>query len=549
MRSKREPRLRRAGLKNGLLVASLLCAMQSASLPVAANDLAWQTYNDAGDSFVKQQKYTEAEEILGLAIGAARELNSSEKLRASLALMIQVYDGLKQAEKADAIRKELQALGGPLPTTAASSDPKNSVSRESFATPAEASTAPVAESSSLENPPAEAGLSPVARATSDSAKEPTVPANAGSTDGGMQEIKKSDTDVDKLIQQLTTERESLRHSEGASSVPNSGMNDSGFTTKASGPRPDQIASTLPPVAASGTTATANEVKQLTGPFDFAISICFAPNPNYAASGGGDQIARYWDVASGKEIAQCAGHKGNVNSVSSSKDGLRIVTGGDDQTVRIFAAGSGQQEKLMEGHKNTVLCATFSQDMRRVASGSFDGAIIVWDAETGSRVGTLEGHTRPVRSVMFSPAGDKLVSASDDHTLIIWDMNTMKPLNVLKGHTDYVLSLDISEDGSRILSGGRDLKVRVWDLNSGSELQVMEGHKNWVQRVRFMKGGNQAMTGSLDKTVRIWDVSSGALQSTFDGFEWGLWAEDFAPDTKQVLTGSNDKTIRVWSLPN
>jgi WD40 repeat protein len=633
---------RRSRLRETIIVASLLVAMQSGLEPAAANELAWETFNDAGDSFVKQQKFAEAEEILGMAINAAREMKSNDRLKTSLNLMAQVYDGLKQPEKAAAVRQELTALGGIAAPAAASardsSAGESSASAASASAPASAATsvaakpgetaraakrdddedededdddrekdgrsAPTskksgssdafADASQAGNPaattdgaapasygsyedgvnkfsekgqggssdassadadvssakPAGSGLPSSATESSDADSQSDAPMKNGKPEN-LQEIK-GETEVDKLIRQLTNERAGLHNSDsnsgGSSATAQRNSTSSASSTSGSkSPDGEQIASSLPPVAASGTIVNATEVRQLHGPFDFATSICMTPDASFAVTGGGDQLARYWDIAGGKELAQCAGHKGNVNAVSLSRDGLRILTGGDDATVRLFST-TGVQEKVFSGHKNNVLCVAFSPDMKRAASGSFDAAIIIWDLESGAQIGTLSGHSGPVRSVIFSPSGDKIISASDDHSVMIWDAAGMKPINKLKGHSDYVLTLDVSDDGQRILSGGRDLNVRLWDMD-GNQIHVLQGHKNWVQRVRFMKGGNQAMTGSLDKTVRIWDLSSGALQTTAEGFEWGLWAEDFAPDRMQVLTGSNDKTIRVWSLPN
>ncbi len=299
--------------------------------------------------------------------------------------------------------------------------------------------------------------------------------------------------------------------------------------------------------AAGSTGHAQELRALQGHIDWIKALCFAPDSNFAASGGSDHVIRYWDVNQGKLLAEMPGHRDDVNGLAFSKDGTKLLSASDDKTVRMFDVASQKEEKVLTGHKNLVTCVACSPDLKQAASGGYDNAVILWDLQSGAALVTLAGHTATIRSVIFTPDGSRVISSSDDRNIIVWDAKSFKQLYKLQGHESHVLSLDISEDGKRLISGGRDLTARIWDLDSLKQVQVLDGHKDWVLRVKFMKGGSQAVTGSLDKTVRIWDLSIGSLKSAIDGFNLGIWSEDFAADKGLVLTGSNDKTVRVWAL--
>ncbi|MBX9668473.1 MAG: hypothetical protein K2X93_12685 [Candidatus Obscuribacterales bacterium] len=311
------------------------------------------------------------------------------------------------------------------------------------------------------------------------------------------------------------------------------------------PSRDSALSTVSGVA--GSTGHAQELRALQGHIDWIKALCFAPDSNFAASGGSDHVIRYWDVNQGKLLAEMPGHRDDVNGLAFSKDGTKLLSASDDKTVRMFDVASQKEEKVLTGHKNLVTCVACSPDLKQAASGGYDNAVILWDLQSGAALATLAGHTATVRSVIFTPDGSRVISSSDDRTIIVWDAKSFKQLYRLQGHESHVLSLDISEDGKRLISGGRDLTARIWDLDSLKQVQVLDGHRDWVLRVKFMKGGSQAVTGSLDKTVRIWDLSIGSLKSAIDGFNLGIWSEDFAADKGLVLTGSNDKTVRVWAL--
>jgi WD40 repeat protein len=56
-------------------------------------------------------------------------------------------------------------------------------------------------------------------------------------------------------------------------------------------------------------------------------------PNELAAGGSDNLIRLWDLSTGQEVGQLAGHQGSVMSLDSN--GQILVSGSYDTVVRIW----------------------------------------------------------------------------------------------------------------------------------------------------------------------------------------------------------------------
>ena len=65
------------------------------------------------------------------------------------------------------------------------------------------------------------------------------------------------------------------------------------------------------------------------------AVAFSPDGKTLATAGGDRTLKLWDLATGKEIANLAGHEGFIASLAFSPDGKTIATAGQDHLVGLF----------------------------------------------------------------------------------------------------------------------------------------------------------------------------------------------------------------------
>ena len=137
---------------------------------------------------------------------------------------------------------------------------------------------------------------------------------------------------------------------------------------------------------------------LGGNKDAVYSAGFSPDGKRIVTvSAGDNTARIWDAATGKEIMVLRGHEGPVTSAAFSPDGLRIVTASMDKTARIWDAATGKELTVLRGHEGRVTSATFSPDGLRIVTASMDKTARIWDAPTGKELTVLRGLSIGVRS--------------------------------------------------------------------------------------------------------------------------------------------------------
>ena len=144
-------------------------------------------------------------------------------------------------------------------------------------------------------------------------------------------------------------------------------------------------------------ATGTLLHTLTSQTGEILSVRFSPDGQTLASGDGfsdwtelgitEHTIRLWDVASGEPRKTITGHVGTVASLCWSPDGQTLASGGGysggeppspDYTVRVWDVTTGELRRTLIGHTGEILSVRFSADGQTLASGSADGTILLWD---------------------------------------------------------------------------------------------------------------------------------------------------------------------------
>jgi WD40 repeat protein/serine/threonine protein kinase/tetratricopeptide (TPR) repeat protein len=225
-----------------------------------------------------------------------------------------------------------------------------------------------------------------------------------------------------------------------------------------------------------------------------------------------------DPLTGNPSVQTAAQKAQFSHAVFSPDGKQIITGGYDNMARLWDVETGKQIGTPLMHEGTVRQVAFSPDGKLLLTGSWDKTAHLWDAETGKPIGQPLQHQGTINVAVFSPNGQLLLTAGDK-IVRIWDVATGQPVGRALQHPETVNDAAFSPNGRMVATACEDRSARLWDTRTGQPLGLALLHKGPVKSVAFTPDGTRLVTGGNDRTARVWEVPAPLTEDTNRLMRW------------------------------
>jgi WD40 repeat protein len=212
----------------------------------------------------------------------------------------------------------------------------------------------------------------------------------------------------------------------------------------------------------------------------AQPVAVTPDGTRAICASWEDTLVVWDLASGRQLHNLAGHEGEVLALAVTPDSQRLLSASADRRVRTWDLDAGRELQVLAGHADAVTgLAVVGRE--RAVSASRDGVVKIWQLKRGSATTSRQGHRSTVRAVALDRGLGVAVSGSDDGTAKAWDVRRGSQLCEFSGgvitfeQMDLVVSqVLVSPDGRRVASASNHGIVKVWDVQRDKEIYVLSG---------------------------------------------------------------------------
>ncbi len=273
-------------------------------------------------------------------------------------------------------------------------------------------------------------------------------------------------------------------------------------------------------------------------FSWINTIEYSPDGNrlMAADAGGN--IGVWDINTGALIHRYLPvGKGGTPTARFSPDGKRmVVSGGYDNVARIWDLASGAILLTLSGHAGAVQDAVYSPDGDVVVTAAEDGAVRFWNPVTGKGFRTITAHPGGAVTVAFSRDGGHLITGGADGIAKVWDVTSGDLLMTLKGHEAKLSTVSFTTGGTHAITASWDHTAKIWDLTTGAIVRTLEGHEKEVRAAYISPDGRRAVTASVDRTAKLWELDLIPGETDRSDFTWSIVAPRIAVAPSSVDMG-------------
>ena len=192
----------------------------------------------------------------------------------------------------------------------------------------------------------------------------------------------------------------------------------------------------------------------------AVLVAWAPNEQYIAAGGSDDIVRVYRYPEWEVVTTYQEHTDFIKALAWSPDGKYLASGSSDTQVRVWEPLSGQTQLIYKEHSSDIASISWSPDSSMVVSSAHDQTAKVWDLTTGHTHYTYNAAGgAPIGEASWSHKGHLIAVYNGNAQVDILDAQTGNKQRTIS--TGVVYSLSWSPDDTQLVTGSYYNKAQIW----------------------------------------------------------------------------------------
>ncbi len=268
-------------------------------------------------------------------------------------------------------------------------------------------------------------------------------------------------------------------------------------------------------------------------------VALSPDGSYIATVGyEDNSAVLWDSSSGRVILVLL-HDTTVNSIAFNKNGRSVLTTSNDNLARVWDIQTGKCLFKLGTDENPIISASYSPNMLHILTISKDKTAIIWDAFTGKCLHTTRLGVRG--NAVLSPDNQHILTTSAyEYRADVWRADNGKCLMTLVENRYWDTSGSYAPDKFRIFLNAWPIErasfspdgnfivvsffnlTKIWDFKSGKcFLELPNSPSLYVQGCDFRNLHHDSIVSESSISILR---QYGSIFNTEDAKNWSTLME-------------------------
>ncbi len=264
------------------------------------------------------------------------------------------------------------------------------------------------------------------------------------------------------------------------------------------------------------------------------------------------LLQYLALSQEPRLVMPVGHTLAVNCVAFSNNGKYLVSGGRDNNALVWDVASGRLLHVLRGHTEMIAAVQFSPDDSKILLAGYDNITSIWDFYSGKKIAVLQPSTQPdpfksnvIKEAFYTNDGKYIITKTALNGTIVWDATTYKKKNVFDGKYGSPNAVVVSRNSQNLFYSD-NTKVVMANIETGSIVKEFSAHTKSISHLSINNNNQTLLSTDIDGKTMAWNIETGEKLFDITVPSVKIVASYFSPDNTHILTLSSGNDISIWN---